>query len=152
MQWWGKLIISLTVWFLPLSGLVLNQHDACGSGPFVCYVSLLHHVKIQIERKLKRKRKQKRNGGSNLRGASRPRRFLRLRFCFRFRVNSRLTWTSKNGRREVAWQQIGFQLGFYLDFDLEFELEKTLTCCWKANNCCKKFNAWKSGIFDFSLG
>ena len=47
---------------------------------------------IQIKRKLKRQRKQKLNGGSNLRGgASRPpRRFPRLRFCFRLRFNLRL--------------------------------------------------------------
>ena len=65
-----------------------NASQKYGGGPFVCYVSFLHCVKIQIERKLKRKRKQKRNEGSN-QGASRPR-FPRFSFRFRFRFDLRL--------------------------------------------------------------
>ena len=69
--------------------------------------------------------KQKSNRGSDLRGgALRPsRKFLRLRFCFRFRFDFCLIWISKNGGRAVAWKNFGFELGFYF----EFELLKTLT-------------------------
>ena len=53
---------------------------------------------IQIKRKLKRKWKQKRNGWRHLQGGALrpPRRFPRLRFCFRFRFNLRLIQITKN--------------------------------------------------------
>ena len=68
-----------------------NGGGMASPSEFICQsVFAKGEVVIQIKRKFKRKRKQKRNRGGHLRGgASRPsRRLPRLRFCFRFRLNS----------------------------------------------------------------
>ena len=63
---------------------------------------------VQIKRKLKRQRKQQRNVWSNLRwGASRPpRRFPRLRFCFRLRFNLRLIWINIECNWRWRWRRL----------------------------------------------
>ena len=74
--------------------------SSIGSRPEPYGTSILQMCRLYWQFKFKfnvnqnEKRKQKRNGWSNLRGgASRPpRRFPRLRFCFRFRFDLRWIW------------------------------------------------------------